>query len=87
MNNTIRMPAYYEIADPDNPNAKKRSPFGDFEGTIFVPLDRVLADSKVRGEVVASLMATAERLEAQAAEQRQIAGQLVTLASQKGGES
>ena len=65
----IRMPVYYEIREPDG-------------GEAFVSLDQVLSNRKLRGEVVASLLAQAEVNELKAAEQRAIAKMLEQLAEE-----
>ena len=67
----IQMPTYYEIRLSDGKDA-------------FVHLDDVLRDKKLRGEVVASLLAQAEVNELKAAEQRSIAKMLEQLAKKAG---
>lgn len=61
------MPAYYEMRLPDGEE-------------VFIHIERVLRDKKVRGEVVATLLAQAELNELKAAEQRAIAKMLGRLA-------
>ena len=70
----VEVPAFYEIKRPGD----------EEEGGTFVSFDQVMNDAGLRGEVVASLIATAERLEAQAAGQRKLAHYLKSRAPGEG---
>jgi hypothetical protein len=68
----LTLPPYFEVRRPNVPKGRVR----------LVPLRDILKDAQMRGQVVATLLANAERLEAQAANARDIARELERLGSQ-----